>query len=429
MNQASKQSNSNSTTSPTLPSSPSSSSSQSNQNYPHSYLNSNAPAASFNQPFMHNNFSNYQFHQQQPYWNGYGNNNQQLQQPFYPPNYYQNPYNQNFPVNNNRYQQNGYGQPNLNGPPMNMNLNKNNNRSPNNYQNKNNNNFGKRQWNKPNNNNNNDNNNNTNSSKNNPNKSNNNKINKQDLPENNQFNCEVCDRGFKTNQLYEDHCKTHTTCGHNGCTFTAAAKLVKIHFTNFHASGIDKKIPRLETPEEIQKYINERKKNFPTNSNLDKKIKLDNEKIERGITLETRQFGRFNKTKHQNQHTTNTNIKDSNENQLTSTNEGTVEKSIDQNDDHIKPVKQASTSRNNTLNKRIKKKNKKNKCLAMKSNLSGLNRKPTLLQQLLANEIRHERNIILQCVKYVVENNFFDQTNCNLAGVTENKAAGEMNSN
>jgi hypothetical protein len=34
-----------------------------------------------------------------------------------------------------------------------------------------------------------------------------------------------------------------------------------------------------------------KKRNFPTNSNLDKKIKLDNEKIERGITLETRQFG------------------------------------------------------------------------------------------------------------------------------------------
>lgn len=33
--------------------------------------------------------------------------------------------------------------------------------------------------------------------------------------------------------------------------------------------------------------------------------------------------------------------------------------------------------------------------------------RPTLLQKLLAPEIRHERNIVLQCVHYVVQNNFF----------------------
>ncbi len=49
--------------------------------------------------------------------------------------------------------------------------------------------------------------------------------------------------------------------------------------------------------------------------------------------------------------------------------------------------------------------------------------------KLLANEIRHERNILLQCVKYVVENNFFDQTNCNLAGDTATITTGVLNSN
>jgi hypothetical protein len=34
-------------------------------------------------------------------------------------------------------------------------------------------------------------------------------------------------------------------------------------------------------------------------------------------------------------------------------------------------------------------------------------RPPTLLQKLLESEIRHERNIILQCVRYIVQNNFF----------------------
>ncbi|XP_055946581.1 FMR1-interacting protein NUFIP1-like isoform X1 [Argiope bruennichi] len=35
-------------------------------------------------------------------------------------------------------------------------------------------------------------------------------------------------------------------------------------------------------------------------------------------------------------------------------------------------------------------------------------RKSTLLEKLLADDIRHERNIIMQCVRYIVKNNFFD---------------------
>lgn len=34
-------------------------------------------------------------------------------------------------------------------------------------------------------------------------------------------------------------------------------------------------------------------------------------------------------------------------------------------------------------------------------------RKVSLLEKLLENEIRHERNVILQCVRYAVSNNFF----------------------
>lgn len=38
-------------------------------------------------------------------------------------------------------------------------------------------------------------------------------------------------------------------------------------------------------------------------------------------------------------------------------------------------------------------------------------KKETLLEMLLRNEIRHERNILLQCVKYVVDNQFFGLNN------------------
>lgn len=41
------------------------------------------------------------------------------------------------------------------------------------------------------------------------------------------------------------------------------------------------------------------------------------------------------------------------------------------------------------------------------SRMNFRERKVTLLEKLLDSEIRHERNILLQCVQYVVSNNFF----------------------
>lgn len=37
-------------------------------------------------------------------------------------------------------------------------------------------------------------------------------------------------------------------------------------------------------------------------------------------------------------------------------------------------------------------------------------RRLTLLQKLLASQVRHERNVILQCVHFVVENDFFGES-------------------
>lgn len=37
------------------------------------------------------------------------------------------------------------------------------------------------------------------------------KIDKRDLPENNKYYCEVCDRGFKIEEKYNEHLATHET--------------------------------------------------------------------------------------------------------------------------------------------------------------------------------------------------------------------------
>lgn len=55
--------------------------------------------------------------------------------------------------------------------------------------------------------------------RNNQNKKQKNKIDKRDLPENNRFYCEVCDRGFKTDEKYQEHLGTHTTVKKNFLIF------------------------------------------------------------------------------------------------------------------------------------------------------------------------------------------------------------------
>ncbi|XP_014853536.1 PREDICTED: nuclear fragile X mental retardation-interacting protein 1 isoform X2 [Poecilia mexicana] len=103
--------------------------------------------------------------------------------------------------------------------------------------------------------------------------------------------CDTCDRGFKNQQKYDEHVLQHVKCSVPDCNFMAHVKLVAIHWENSHAPGA-KRI-KLDTPEEIAKWREERRKNYPTIQNIERKKRVMEVREQIGGVLETTQFGRM----------------------------------------------------------------------------------------------------------------------------------------
>ncbi|GFG37398.1 hypothetical protein Cfor_05616 [Coptotermes formosanus] len=109
-----------------------------------------------------------------------------------------------------------------------------------------------------------------------------------------QHYCETCDREFKTESKLLEHVQQHTVCGLDGCQFVAHPKVILRHVQMQHHTGLYKKIGNLYTPEDITKWIAERKRLYPTKENVARRQAEQEEKLNRGERLgeNKNRFGR-----------------------------------------------------------------------------------------------------------------------------------------
>ncbi|XP_070165961.1 LOW QUALITY PROTEIN: uncharacterized protein [Polyergus mexicanus] len=96
------------------------------------------------------------------------------------------------------------------------------------------------------------------------------------------YYCEVCDRDFPSKDTLSEHKSTHRICGIDGCTFSAHPMLVEKHISMQHRTGLYHRMKDLSIPENLEKWLMERKKRYPTEANINLRKAEELEKFQRG---------------------------------------------------------------------------------------------------------------------------------------------------
>lgn len=86
--------------------------------------------------------------------------------------------------------------------------------------------------------------------------------------------CVACEKDFTSAQQYEIHMQQHIKCQY--CDYEAHYKIVQKHQEMAHQGNYT--IPSLDTEEDIAKWIEERKRNFPTRARIVEKGEPESKK-------------------------------------------------------------------------------------------------------------------------------------------------------
>lgn len=98
--------------------------------------------------------------------------------------------------------------------------------------------------------------------------------------------CELCECNFKYPQQLERHLNEHEKCWFDNCKFEGSSKLLQNHVETQHQSGLFKRIPKIETEEDIEKWREERRKRYPTKANIEARRMAQEERLKRGERIQ-----------------------------------------------------------------------------------------------------------------------------------------------
>lgn len=113
--------------------------------------------------------------------------------------------------------------------------------------------------------------------------------------------CKYCREGFRSENELFLHRKSHERCAYDGCQFNASAKVIAEHIQRVHLKTNSLvKIQDLTTPEQIEKWKEERRKRYPTTANVILRQQAQEIRLQRGEKLQDRQqrFGDFQQRNH-----------------------------------------------------------------------------------------------------------------------------------
>lgn len=113
--------------------------------------------------------------------------------------------------------------------------------------------------------------------------------------------CKYCREGFSSeNELFQ-HRKSHERCPFEDCQFNASGKVIAEHVQRVHMKTNSLvKIQDLTTPEQVEKWREERRKRYPTSANVSLRQQAQEARFQRGEKLQDRQqrFGDFQQRNH-----------------------------------------------------------------------------------------------------------------------------------
>ena len=102
----------------------------------------------------------------------------------------------------------------------------------------------------------------------------------------NDYFCDACEKDFKLYAHYEAHLATHVPCSFPGCVFYASQRIVKEHYANTHvgAGSLNdkKRMANFDSPEEIEKWREARRRNWPSATNISRKKEEEQVRKARG---------------------------------------------------------------------------------------------------------------------------------------------------